>query len=228
MNQLRTLLSEQHWSVLVSLPRNDLELARSALEAGARGLKVHVNVDHFASGTHYGTWAEERGALEPICALAANFDANVGIVAGAGGAFASVSDFAEMAVVGIDYFDAYPADTPAWVFEQEHLDIMLAAYAGYNLSEFAHLEQLGMTLCEASILSHEQYGAPLNAEDLSRYAHLCQVLTVPVIVPSQKKLVPADAIALHRAGARAALLGAIVTGTSVESVSAAVASFCAV
>ena len=45
--------------LLVSLPRNDIELARAALEAGADGLKVHIGLHHHASGLVTGPLDEE-------------------------------------------------------------------------------------------------------------------------------------------------------------------------
>jgi len=227
MNLLRARLCDHEWSLLVSLPKNDPEMALAALESGAKGLKVHVNVDHFASGTHFGPFEAEREAISAICHLARQAGANVGVVPGGGGRFASPEDFKGLAATGIDYFDAYPADTPAWVFAQEDLDVMLAAYHGYAPEQFARFEKLGMTLCEASILGHEDYGKPLSALDLALYAELTSVLTVPVIVPSQKKIEPADLPVLRRTGVRGLLIGAIVTGRDVRSLAAATRSFAA-
>ena len=225
MNQLHTQLTTQDWTLLVSLPRNDVELARAALRGGARGLKVHINVEHFASGTRYGSWREEREALAAILEVARAAGASVGVVPGAGGAFASPADFRGLAEIGVDYFDAYPFDCPAWALAQTDLSVMMAAFHGYDLDEFAGLEGLGMRLCEASILGHDDYGKPLNAQDLARYAALCARLKVPVIVPSQKKIEPGDVAALRASGARGLLIGAIVTGRDAASVEAAARAF---
>jgi hypothetical protein len=225
MSQLETQLNLNDWTLLVSLPQNNLDLAHAALNGGAQGLKVHINVEHFASGTRFGSLEEERARLEPIIELARKFDASVGVVPGAGGTFASRQDFADLAKMGIDYFDAYPADAPAWVFEQEDLAIMMAAFHGANLEEFIEFEHLGMTLCEASILPHEEYGKPLSALDLARYANLVDYLEVPVIVPSQKLIVPDDVPALQKTGVKGLLIGAIVTGREAASLEAATRAF---
>ena len=147
------------------------------------------------------------------------------MVPGAGGSFASPEDFVELAKIGIDYFDAYPADAPAWVFEQTDLDIMMAAFHGADMDEFIEFENLGMSLCEASILPHEEYGKPLSALDLARYANLVDYLEVPIIVPSQKKIVPQDVPALQKTGVRGLLIGAIVTGRDAASLEAATRAF---
>ncbi len=225
MNQLHTQLTQNPWTLLVSLPKNDLELARVALESGAQGLKVHVNVEHFASGTRFGPLAKERETLAQITDLAREFGASVGVVPGTLENFASPDDFQTMAQIGIDYFDAYPADAPAWTFEQRDLDVMMAAFHGGDLDEFAGFEALGMTLCEASILGHESYGKPLSGLDLAKYRALAQRLSVPIIVPSQKKIVPADVPALQKTGVKGLLIGAIVTGRDAQTLETAVRSF---
>ncbi len=74
---------------------------------------------------------------------------------------------------------------------------MMAAFHGYDLAEFAGMEALGMTLCEASILGHDDYGKALTAGDLAKYSALVKALEVPVIVPSQKKIEPNDMTALR-------------------------------
>ena len=225
MNQLHTQLTSKPWTLLVSLPRNDVELARAALRGGAQGLKVHLNVEHFASGTRFGSWEEERETMAQIVQLAREQGASVGVVPGANGAFASPDDFRGLEQIGVDYFDAYPFDCPAWALEQTDLSVMMAAFHGYDLAEFAGLESLGMTLCEASILGHDDYGKALTAHDVGRYAALVKSLNVPVIVPSQPKIEPHDVPALRKSGARGLLIGAIVTGREAESIEAATRSF---
>lgn len=225
MNQLHTQLTHNDWTLLVSLPRNDIELARAALRGGAQGLKVHVNVEHFASGTRFGSWEEEREVLAQIVAIARHEGASVGVVPGADGNFASPADFHGLAEIGIDYFDAYPADCPAWALSQTDLSVMMAAFHGFDLDEFAGMENLGMTLCEASILGHDDYGKTLTARDIARYAQLVSALNVPVIVPSQKKIEPGDVAALRSSGARGLLIGAIVTGRDADSIEATARSF---
>ena len=225
MNQLHTQLTENDWTLLVSLPRNDVEFARAALRGGAQGLKVHINVEHFASGTRFGSWEQERDVLAQIVEIAREQGASVGVVPGAGGNFASPADFRGLAEIGIDYFDAYPADCPAWALAQNDLDVMMAAFYGYDLHEFAGMEKLGMKLCEASILGHDDYGKALSAGDVAAYAALVKALNVPVIVPSQKKIEPQDVAALRKSGARGLLIGAIVTGREADSIEAAARAF---
>jgi len=215
---------QQQFTLLVSLARNDAELARAAMRGGAHGVKVHINVEHFASGTKFGSLEEEHENLARIVEVVREKDGSIGIVPG-GNPFASQDDFAQLSEMGVDYFDAYPADAPAWTLAQKDLDVMLAAFHGAEISTLQKLETLGMTLCEASIMHHDDYGKDLSALDLARYAELAQNLKSPIIIPSQKKIVPRDVEALKATGARALLIGAIVTGRDADSVEAAARAF---
>lgn len=225
MNTLLNRLRTNDFTLLVSLPRNDVHLAQAALRAGAQGLKVHLNVEHFASGTRFGSFEEEKENIARIAEAAREADAPVGIVPGAGGAFASEDEFAQLAAMGVDFFDAYPFDAPPWALTQRHLDVMLAAYAGGPDDIMMFLERAGMTMCEASIVPHEEYGRELSALDIARYCQLAQSLETPVIVPSQKKVAPRDVPALKQAGVRGLLIGAIVTGREPESIEIATRAF---
>lgn len=224
MNQLLQQLQNNDWTLLVSLPRNDLELAKAALNGGAQGLKVHINVEHFASGTKFGSFDEEKESLETIIAAAREYSASVGIVPG-GTPFATREEFQRLAQIGVDYFDAYPGDAPAWTFDQEDLDVMLAAWNGARDEELTALEALGMTLCEASIMHHDDYGKPLSTLDLARYHALAQTISAPFIVPSQKLLLPQDQQLLQQVGAKGVLIGAVVTGREAASIEAATRAF---
>jgi hypothetical protein len=224
MNQLLHQLQNNAFTLLVSLPRNEVALAEAALRGGARGLKVHLNVHHAASGTQFGTFEEEREVLAQIAELAKTHDASVGVVPG-GAPFANENGFAELAQIGIDYFDAYAADAPAWTLTQNHLDKMLAAHHGASMEFVKSLQALGMQICEASILPHEQYGQPLRVLDVAAYQQICQALETPVIVPTQKKILPSEVKVLRNAGVKALLIGAVVTGDQPDSIEKATTEF---
>lgn len=223
-------LTQHAWTTLVSLPRNDVELAHAALRGGAQGLKIHINVEHFASGTRFGAFQEERETIAEIMKVARVGEVSVGIVPGTINNFATRDEFAQLAAMGVDYFDAYPFDAPAWTLTQPYLSVMLAAHFGATNPEMLALRGMGMTLCEASIINHDDYGQPLTTLDLARYRSLSATLRTlgiecPVIVPSQKKLMPDDVAALMKTSCKGVLLGAIVVGREADSIEAQTRAF---
>ena len=213
-------------ALLVSLPRNDLALAEAALEAGADGLKVHLNVHHHASGTHFGSWTEEREAIEATLALGAP----VGIVPGTRECMITPGEAEALESAGVDFVDAYLQDMPDWLPEQaREMSVMAAlgwtdAAGGWDLGPL----QGRCSLLEASVVPPDGYGAPLQAEDLVAYAAIARRHPgLPALVPTQRALEPHQVAEVLATGMRGILIGAIVTGRTPESLARATGHFAA-
>ena len=54
MNPYLKMLENPKMTLIMSLPKNDPALCRAAFEAGADAVKVHINVEHRASGSRFG------------------------------------------------------------------------------------------------------------------------------------------------------------------------------
>lgn len=207
--------------LLVSLARNDVALARAAVDAGADGVKLHVNVEHRASGTVFGPVAQERDAIEAILALGVP----VGVVAGGEGTVAR-DEVRELVAMGVDFVDAYLHHAPAWYpAEAPAGGAMVALAPDDPIERAATLGALGIAAVEASFALPEQYGTPLHLGRLADIARLRQVSGLPVVVPTQHAIVPDDVPALVGAGMAALLVGAVVTGTDTGGVGTATAAF---
>ena len=213
------------FGLLVSLPRNEAALARAALDAGADGLKVHIGLEHFASGLSTGSLDEEEDALREIVALGAP----VGIVPGVGEEMADRAEMLRLAEIGIDFFDLYATDMPAWMLRISEcpLSVMVAfseSCRPWGLVEHVESESRP-DLIEASIAAHEAYGTPLTAADISSYAAIAHRAEQPVIVPTQKSIRPDEVGTLIDAGVAGLLIGAVVTGTETDTLAAATEDF---
>ena len=247
-------------TLLVSLPANDVELAQAAVDGGAEGLKVHLNVQRAAAKVRFGTFTEERAALERIIALGLP----VGIVPGDEAAMATPGELSALAAMGLDFADAYLSAMPAWMLAQDDLPIMAAV--GHDdmphperLRALAQLPQVRMTehdviqLCfegdlvksasgytigaemiEASIIDHGGYGRALSASDLCDYTGVTRAMHCggpdaqcgkPIIVTTQRRILPEDLAALAAIGVRGLLIGAIVTGRDPDSLRLATARY---
>lgn len=221
-------LRQRRPAVFVSLPRNDIALARAAVEGGADGLKVHINLHHHAADLRFGSWDEEAEVIESIIDLGLP----VGIVPGTAENMCTPDDMQAMAYAGIDFVDAYLEDMPAWMLDTE-TDIHIMGAASCRdiepegtLSGLELLPQLQMV--EASVIPHDGYGEALSAADVRTYARLVKVLresNVPVLVPTQRAIAPSEVSALHKVGVHGILIGAIVTGKEPATISQATAQF---
>jgi len=207
-------------ALLVSLPANDPDLARAAVDGGAEGLKVHINIEHAAAGVKFGSLPEEAGVLAEIVALGLP----VGIVPGDFAAMASAEDVCRLAALGLDFMDAYIGAMPAWMLTQDDLPVMAAVGHG-DMGRLAALAGLsGVRMVEASIIAHEGYGKALSVSDLCDYTEVVRAMAPagkPVIVPTQRHIRPEDVAALTDTGVRGLLIGAIVTGAEARGLQAA-------
>lgn len=220
--ELTDLIRSRKLSLLVSLPANDPDLALAAVEGGADALKVHINVDHRASGTHFGSVSSEGPALARILTAAGNRP--VGLVAG-GSAAIPTSEITGAMALGFRTFSLYAHHMPAAWFSLADATFMLAPDYTYGLTEIEALGRLPFALLEASVIHPEGYGQPLTARDLALYRAIAGRVPQPVVVPSQRRLVPEDLPALAATGVRAVMIGAVVTGHTADSIYQATAAF---
>lgn len=212
---------DRQLKLMVSLPRNDAALAEAALAGGADALKVHINVEHRASGTVFGPLAEERPALEKVLGLGAP----VGLVVGGAGAF-SRDEMTAAVAMGFAFVDCYLSHAPAWYVEAARPAVPVVALGVTDpLERATSLARLGIGAVEASLTPPEEYHTPLRLHRVADYARLAACTELPVIVPTQHRITPDDVPVLVRTGVAALLLGAVVTGTEPDSLRAAVGDF---
>jgi hypothetical protein len=207
--------------LIVSLPENSVELAHAAAKGGADVLKVHLNVKHDASGTRFGSFSEERGRLEEILAVGLP----TGIVPGVAGSLPTPEEMGQLAEMGLDFFDLYAHDMPAWMIRLEGMTRAVAIGHATPPESIRDLEGLGVELLEAAIVPHEGYGEPLCAADLMAYQRVRRATKLPIIVPTQRAIEPEEVATLVGIGMDAIMIGAIVTGREANSLRAATERF---
>lgn len=221
--RLLSLLADRP-RLIVSLPRNDLTLAKAAAQGGADALKVHINVVHEASGTHFGSLAEERDRLQQILSL----DLPTGIVPGAGERLPTPEEMETLADMGVDFFDLYLHDTPSWLATFPRMTRAIAISSPAQADLLPDLEALGFQMVEAAIIPHEGYGKPLSVGDLAAYRRMRAATQLPIIVPTQRAIRPEDVpLLLRNAGVNALMIGAIVTTAEPAALRAATERFAA-
>ena len=212
MNRLVETFNNNKFTLLVSLTRNDVELARIAQEAGADAVKVHLNVEHFASGTHFGSWGEEKA---DILKIRQELNIPLGIVLGADDQPSS-EDLQEIRQFGFDFWDLFAHHTAPEYFDWEEMGHMVAVNYTWSPKFVENLIPQGVDVIESSIIPQSNYRSRLTAADISQYTQLVEASTVPIIVPTQKKILPEQVQYLYKAGVSGLAIGAVVTdlGTS--------------
>ncbi|MDO5602126.1 MAG: hypothetical protein Q4G07_05090 [Oscillospiraceae bacterium] len=215
------LLKRKKMTLIMSLPANDPALARAAWANGADVVKVHINVQHRASKNLFGSFAQEEEALSRILAEAKG---PCGLVAG-GDLESALRDYEAAVKAGFSFISLYARHMPSQILSCPSVYKMAALDPGYTLEEAEDLPRIGADVLEASVMQPDTYGDPLSAKELLQYSALCRHTPLPVVVPTQRRVTAADVPLLQRCGVKGLMLGAVVTGKTVESVAASVSAF---
>jgi hypothetical protein len=216
------MLEEKKMTLIVSLPENRLDLAKAAIQAGVDAVKLHVNVDHRASGNHFGS---VESYIEAFRSIRDEFAGPLGIVPG--GALEDINhqEMEKLIDLGFNFYSIYAHHLPSWMLGLDHIEKTFAISSDYNFDIIKSVKHLGISALEASIIPGEEYGTPLTFKDVLAYHSLVKNVDIPVLIPSQRKLVHSDIPLLASAGVKAVMLGAIVTGHTEESIQIAIQSF---
>lgn len=214
-------LFEMKFPLIVSLVRNDPVLALAAQESGADALKLHLNVAHFASGTRFGSWKEEkenfRHILESVTIPA-------GLLPG-DPVCAEKEEVEEALEMGISFIDSFVHRLPVELFGLKDAGYMLAVNREYSPDMMEFLDGTGMDAVEATVLTHDEYGKALTMGDLALYHRLAKSTGSPLMIPTQKRILPEEVKNLREAGAAGIIIGAMVTGGTLEGLKEKTAQF---
>lgn len=208
-------------ALIVSLPANDMKLAEAAWDNGADVVKVHMNVEHRASGTRFGSFDEEKTFFNKLIETKRG---TVGIVAG-GNIESVVRDYTKAVELGFDFISLYAHHMPARFLNDARIKHMLAADYTYSLDKIKFLAKTSADIFEMSVIEPEGYGKPLNADDISRYGLICNSICKPVVLPTQRNILPEEIGMLKETGISGIMIGAIVTGKDENSLAKSVLNF---
>ncbi|WP_117190337.1 hypothetical protein [Rhizobium terrae] len=214
--RLTKALRSGEFPVIVSLARHDLDLAKAAIAAGAFAIKVHLNAYHRATGTTFGSFSEERPFYEKLATLGVPL-----LVMTGQERVPSPDEMDALADLGFEGFNIYFSDMQPHLL-QSRLRPMPALGERSTDQDLKKILDIPGAMMEASVASFADYGKPLDESDLARYREITGKAGIPVIAPSQKRFTPEDMPRLKAAGIAAPLLGVIVTGTTSDSMEAAV------
>ncbi|MFS0864629.1 hypothetical protein [Fredinandcohnia sp. 179-A 10B2 NHS] len=219
---LQQILEEKKLTLVVSLPENRVDLARAAIEAGADAIKMHVNVEHRASGNHF---SSVEDYIDVFRTIKNEFSGPLGIVPG--GSFEDItrSEMDKITQLGFSFYSIYAHHKPGWMLGLNGIEKTFAINSEYDVSRIGNVKHFGISALEASIIPGDEYGNPLTFKDVLAYQSLVKNTDVPILVPSQRKLTPTDIPVLYQAGVKAVMLGAVVVGHTEDSIRGAVSSF---
>lgn len=215
MDRFQAMLHNNDLSLVVSLPENSWALAKAAMDAGADGLKFHINVEHKASGNHFGHLQTYRDLFQKVREV---FTGPIGIVLGDSAEKVREADLDTLEALGFDYYSLYCRHIPLHLTDTDKLKKTFAVSSDFDASLLHSLKDFQFDGIEISAVKSDDYGSPLTLEDLLTYRSFINQVDIPVILPSQKKWIADDVSYLKQIGADVLMLGTVVIGTTESSV----------
>ncbi len=195
-------------------------LARAAREAGADLLKVHINVRHLASGTSFGSLAQERDRLHQILEVGLP----TGLVPGED-IMVSPDELPELQAMGFAFLDAFVHVLPAFLFDVG-IPIIPALPHSIDPRYLWLVRDLPGQWVEAAIVDPRGYGLPPVPEDFAALRIAGTGTRKHLIVPTQRRLLPTDLPRYFEIPEVIALtIGAVVTGSDAPSLGRATQAF---
>lgn len=214
-------MNGNNFNLVVSCPVNDYDFVKAAWENGADAVKVHLNVNHHASGTGFKTLKEEYDFVERILSES---PVPVGVVVG--GSVADVAkDFSNVLEENFDFLSLYGHHATTQVLEQNKITKMIACDYSYTSSDIQALEKLGVEILEVSIMHQDDYGTSLTIKDLARYKHINNLVNIPTLIPTQKKIETSDLKSIRDVGFNGIMIGAVVTTKDFDTYVETIRSF---
>lgn len=211
----KNIIEDNKFTLVVSLPANNLQMAEGALAGGAQAVKVHANVWHRASGHTFGTYDENREFLRELIKLCG--DVPVGLVPGGEDAFISREELAELEDMGLSFFSSYAHHLPCFMMESKKLAKMPAIDSTYTQNTLDAVRRSAIDVLECSVQPGELYGSALNYADLLRYSDIAFKTAKPCLIPTQKRIKPEEVRHLYDAGCKAIMIGAVVMGAEPDA-----------
>lgn len=213
---LINILNEKEISLIVSLPENNVELAKAALLAGADVLKIHINVEHRASKTRFGSLTEELEVIKKIVSLCNEYDKPIGIVAG-GHDKIPMKEIEGIMNEGFSFISLYDKHMNPLIFNKG-IYRMVAIDNNYKLEYVKAYDELPIDVLECSIMDPETYGDELTVREILQYQSIRSTTSKPMVIPTQRNITPEQVLILQEMGINAIMIGAIVTGKTKDSI----------
>lgn len=216
-------LPDRRGLLVVSLPANDVDLARAALDNGADVIKCHVNLTH-ASGRAFGTLADNRRAFDEIIGLGKP----VGLVPGAHDAMLTEQELRQADEMGFAFYNADISAAPPYLTRSR--GDFVPSIGGDRPDMFPEwlpfLTAYPGDWIEASAVPLAGHRQPLRLQELLGLRHVAQLTERRIIVPSVRSLVPNDVAYLFDIPhVWAIMIGSYVTGHTHDGLGRATRQF---
>jgi len=210
MSDFMKALDNNKIALVVSLARNDVNLAQAAIEAGADALKVHLNVHHHASGNNFGSFDDESENLKPIIALCKKQGIPIGVVPGTSDL--DMHELKKISNIGFNFISMYDKDMDPQIINFKSINKLMAITYEYDIEWIKIMNEIEVDVLECSIMHPELYGTAFTMRDVLKLKSIRKYTDKPMLLPTQKAIKPEHIKILQEIGINGLMIGAVVTG----------------
>ena len=207
-------------ALIVSLARNDVELAKAALNGGADAVLLHLNQERPEAGVKFGILDVESETLRAVAG--ASGDKPWGVDLGEGPATADEAK--GLVELGADFISARAASASASLLIAEGLARVISV--GRDLSPYLVriIGEMPIEVVEVSLLDTNR-SQPLTILDVMRYRQIVDLTRQSVVVRTQGIIKPDDVRALREAGVLGLILDIATVGSDPAAVEGTTRAF---
>ncbi|OGC14938.1 hypothetical protein A2246_04555 [candidate division WOR-1 bacterium RIFOXYA2_FULL_37_7] len=199
MSRLLEIMKSHPLTLIVNLPKNDVEMAKAACDAGADALVIsHSENDKEIINSvlvPVGLDLPRNKAKELVPLLASDFD--------------FMNFYPEMLEYNIN-----PGKAKIVVLDES-----------YSLDKLMTVSKEKIDAINAAIIPVRQTGKDLVVGDLQNYIAMAMSSNLPVIVPTQRSIKISEVSIIWDTGARGLLLTEVVLGASLKSMVKAIKEY---
>ncbi len=195
-------------SLIVSLARNDPDLAKAAIAGGADAVLLHLNQEMREVGVTFGDLGAERQAMQTVASAVG--DTPWGVDLGDRGLL-SDGDLQALIDLGADFVSADAGSAPAALLLVESIGRIVSLSRDLSPYLLRTVNELSVDAVELSPLDRSDAGG-LSVLDVMKYRQFADLMRHPAIASSQGWLKPADVRVLREVGFQGLLLDVVTAG----------------
>ncbi|MFH1826554.1 MAG: hypothetical protein ABH823_04600 [bacterium] len=215
MPRLVSLLKDNKMTLVVALPTVNFELAEAAIAGGADALQLNIDS---------GMLENLDQQKESICKIVDCVKHPIGI---SFGKTTQVNDqqIKQLAEIGFDFINLGLEHYHGEVTRLKRVSKILSLNSRFTLEELVDIDKLGVMALDAAIVPVSGKGENLLVGDLQNYISIAASAGLPVIVPTQRIILPSEVAIIADTGAKGLLLTSVVTGTTAKHIADKVGQF---
>jgi hypothetical protein len=203
MPKLVKQFKENKLTLIVELPKNDLEHAEAAVKGGADAIQLSV--------------ADLAAEKDGLIRILRSVKLPVGLML-KGKRLPGQAELRSVLKTGFDFVNISRDNLPDYFKDLKGVAKILGLGNRFTIDLVLGIGEHGVDAVDAAIMPSSECGKNLIVGDLQNYISIVISAGIPVIIPTQRAIKPSEVAIIADTEARGLLLTPVVLGTTVKHV----------